>query len=137
MTTASSSPIQRAVTAAFGVSQSIIGAAGDIAGGTMGSTMGGEGVADRVGEMTSGRIEQLVRTPIGELHLNAVGGATLHARRTGASTQALAPSRSDFASQDALTPTDTPLPSASCGAGRLRRPLSSAASRVYFRRGLL
>ena len=82
MTTASSSPIQRAVTAAFGVSQSIIGAAGDIAGGTMGSTMGGEGVADRVGEMTSGRIEQLVRTPIGELHLNAVGGATLHAPAT-------------------------------------------------------
>lgn len=48
VTTASSSPIQRAVTAAFSVSQSIY----------------------RPLEPT-GRVEQLVRTPLGELHLNA------------------------------------------------------------------
>ena len=48
VTAASSSPIQRAVTSAFAVSQNIVGLAGG-----------------------SGRVEQLVRTPLGELHLNA------------------------------------------------------------------
>ena len=44
----SSSPIQRAVTSAFSVTQSIVGL-----------------------QSGDGRVEQLVRTPLGELHLNA------------------------------------------------------------------
>lgn len=56
---ASSSPIQRAVTGAFRVTQSL----------------------RRVTEPGAGRVEQLVATPLGDLHLNAAASADADGRR--------------------------------------------------------